>query len=138
MKRLAEGLLLAAVMVAVILLISPADAQQDGGSSRPEVVHMSARDITDFEGVDVESSGGKVVGVTVVRKGGRQALKRRTQAPCEAGCPAGENLSCWQDESGELSLCVCDGDAAALRKVPGNKKYTNIVLKRGADTSRRP
>ena len=136
MKRLAEGLLLAAVMVAVILFIEPADARQDGGASRPEVVHMSAREITDFEGVDVESSGGKVVGVTVVRKGRRQALVRRTQAPCEAGCPAGENLSCWQGESGELSLCVCDGDAAAVRKVPGNRKYNNIVLKRGADTSR--
>jgi hypothetical protein len=135
MRRLAEGVLLAAGMVAVILFIEPADAQREGGSSRPEVVHMSARDITDFEGVDVESSGGKVVGVTVVRKGGRQALRRLTQEPCEAGCPAGENLSCWQGESGELSLCVCDGGATAARKFSGGKKYSNIVLKRGADTS---
>ncbi len=133
MKSTIEGLLIAAAMVAVVFCVSDAGAQRGGEPSR---VFVRLGEVADFEGFDVEARGGEVVGLTVVKKGGRRtALKRQADPSCAEGCPAGEKLSCWQDEVQQMSICVCEG-GTEIRKVPGQKKYTNIVLKRGADTSR--
>jgi hypothetical protein len=133
-KTLAEGLLVAAAMVAFMFGVSHADAQREGGE--PSRVFVRLGEVADFEGFDVEERGGEVVGLTVVRKGARRtALRRQADPECGAGCPAGQKLSCWNEEAEQLSICVCGGGTAE-RKVSGQKKYTNIVLKRGADTSR--
>jgi len=138
MKRSTESLLFAAVLAAVILCVSPADAQKGGESSRKDgIVFLSLREIADFDGFDVEaSSTGDVIGMTVVKKGGRRvALKRQGEPACSAGCPTGQKLSCWEEAAEQMSICVCGGGDTE-RKLPGRKKYPNIVLKRGADTSR--
>ena len=137
MKRSTESLLVAAMLVAVVLCVSHADAQKGGESSRKDgVVFLSMREIADFDGFDVESSSaGDVVGMTVVKKGGRRvALKQQGEPACAAGCPTGQKLSCWEEAAEQMSICVCAGGTE--RKLPGQKKYPNIVLKRGADTSR--
>ncbi|HEX8284895.1 MAG TPA: hypothetical protein VF588_16150 [Pyrinomonadaceae bacterium] len=136
MKTLVEGVLVAAAMVGVVLCVSRADAQREsGGGEEPSRVFVRLGEVADFEGFDVEARGGEVVGLTVVRKGGRRsALKRQAATECGVGCPAGQKLSCWEETAEQLSICVCDGAATAIRKLPGQKKYTNIVLKRGGGT----
>ena len=51
---------------------------------------------------------GEVVGMTAMKPGGgRLVLNAPSQATCVTSCPAGQKLSCWEDEEQLMSICVC-------------------------------
>lgn len=51
---------------------------------------------------------GEIVGMTAVKAGGaRLALRAQSTPTCATSCPAGQKLSCWEDEQQMMSMCVC-------------------------------
>lgn len=61
---------------------------------------------------------GEVVGMTAIKTGGaRVALRAQSNPTCATSCPAGQKLSCWEDEVQMMSLCVCG---------TGGKKYLTV------------
>jgi hypothetical protein len=63
----------------------------------------------------------EVVGMTAMKPGGgRLVLNAQSNATCATSCPAGQKLSCWEDEEQLMSICVC---GTAGKKVLTVKKY---------------
>lgn len=61
---------------------------------------------------------GEVVGMAAISaSGSRTVLKARSQPVCATSCPAGQKLSCWEDEVQQMSICVCG---------TGGKKHLTI------------
>ncbi len=57
---------------------------------------------------DATVIGGKVVGMMAVfPSGNRIALTQQSKPTCATSCPAGQYLSCWEDQDLQMSMCVC-------------------------------
>ncbi|MFZ0752039.1 MAG: hypothetical protein WAM70_21950 [Pyrinomonadaceae bacterium] len=53
---------------------------------------------------------GKIVAMNAVKKdGARTALRQQSKSTCATSCPAGQQLSCWEDQEQMMSMCACFG-----------------------------
>jgi hypothetical protein len=76
------------------------------------------------DGFEAEMKDGKLVGMRGTRNdGSRVALKPHSKPTCNQSCPAGQKLSCWEDEEEKMSICVCvpvgGGGASLLNRTTG-------------------
>ncbi|HKO62489.1 MAG TPA: hypothetical protein VJV03_15095 [Pyrinomonadaceae bacterium] len=59
---------------------------------------------------EVERRDGKVVTMSAVKKDGGRAVLKATRRPvCATTCPAGQTLTCWEDQQQMMSICECRG-----------------------------
>jgi hypothetical protein len=112
--------LLTAIALAVATLcISSTNAGKTGArASQDRPVFIPLSDGAKPNGFEAQMRGDEVVSMTVVKKNGhRLALKVQSKPPCSTSCPAGQKMSCWEDEKQQMSICVCgsprNGDGKA-------------------------
>ena len=110
MKTSTKRLTAAAALLAATLCASPTDARKAAGPARQTARTSLRLNVDAPASVEVETRDGKVVGMTAVKRdGSRLALKAQSKPTCATSCPAGQTLSCWEDEAQMMSICVCGG-----------------------------
>lgn len=101
-------------LVAAALCAAPTEAQRNTGPNNREgrqFVHFG--ELVNFQGIDVLTRDGNIVGMTLLQKDGSWlTLKQQLDPTCPATCPAGQQQTCWEDEQQQMSICVC-GSATA-------------------------
>lgn len=109
MKFSSKRVMAAAALAVAVLCAAPAGAQKPGDQGRKSKrTFVRLRDEAKPDGFDVETRDDEVIGVTLVRKGGRRiALKRQTDPAPTMGTSCQGAWSCWEDEEQLMSICVC-------------------------------
>lgn len=101
--------LMAASLLCALAAAAPADAGRPGvqtSAGGPTFIRLSDEQKPD--GFEMRERDGRVVGMTVVKKdGSRMPLKQQSRPTCATSCPAGQTLTCWEDEEQLMSVCVC-------------------------------
>ena len=114
MKSSTKRVLAVAALMAATLCASSTSARK-AASPTPQERNISIRvpDRAQPRSFETQVRDGKIAGMTVVKKdGSRMALKAQSRPTCATSCPAGQTLSCWENEAEMMSMCVCTGVAA--------------------------
>jgi hypothetical protein len=62
-----------------------------------------------FHGVDIDTRDGAAFSVALLRKNGTWLPLSLKESPPDVSCSDGQSLSCWEDETQMVSICVCAG-----------------------------
>jgi hypothetical protein len=110
MKTSNKRLLATFALVAATLCVSSTEAGR-AGNPTSQTARKSVRiKLAVPASFDLDTRDGTIVGLTTVAKDGtRKALKQQSRPTCATSCPAGQKLSCWEDEEQLMSICVCGG-----------------------------
>ena len=109
MKSSTKRVLAVAALMAATLCAPSTSARRAAGPT-PQERNMSIRvpDQAQPQSFEAQVRDGKIAGMSVVKKdGSRTALKAQTKPTCATSCPAGQTLSCWENEAEMMSMCVC-------------------------------
>ena len=83
-------------------------AHRDGGAVQRTTFRIPAHETP--QSFEETIRNGEVVGMTAIKAGGgRVVLKAQSKPTCATSCPAGQHLSCWEDEEQMMSMCACSG-----------------------------
>jgi hypothetical protein len=120
MKFTKKKLLVVTVMLAATLGIS-AYARKIGTQAGPDehiTLRVNSKTPATF---DYQLRAGKVVEMTATYPDGDNvALKQQSKPTCATTCPAGQHLSCWEDQQQQMSICVCSSAS-------GGKQSSSVV-----------
>ena len=108
--------LLAAALIAAALFAASTDARKgDSSPLQAETKFFRLSDDWKPDGFEAQLRGGKVVGMSIVKKGGtRVALKKQANPPRATSCPGNQFLDCWEDEGQLVSICECKNYGLAI------------------------
>lgn len=110
MKTSNKRLLATFALVGATLCVSSTDAGRAGNPASQTARKTVRINLAVPASFDLDTRDGTIVGLTTVAKDGtRKALKQQSRPTCATGCPAGQKLSCWEDEEQLMSICVCAG-----------------------------
>jgi hypothetical protein len=109
MKHSSKILLTAFALLAVTLGVSSTNARRGAGPElQDRSVSIRVPDNALPKSFSAQMRGDDVVGMTAIKKdGSRVALKAQSKPTCATSCPAGQVLTCWEDEQQLMSMCVC-------------------------------
>src|SRR5262245_53101081 len=112
MKTSNKRLLATMALVATTLCASSSDAGR-ASHSAAQVARKAMRiNLEVPASFDIDTKDGTIVGLTTVKKDGtRKALKQQSRPTYATSCPAGQKLSCWEDQEQLMSICVCGGSS---------------------------
>jgi hypothetical protein len=102
-------------LIAAALGTSSINAQKTSESAtRGRNQFYSLKSLNSVQGLDVQTQGGEVVGVTVRQEGTSIPLRIQTTPMCPADCAAGEKLTSWEDEGQTFNVSLCGRQVLAV------------------------
>jgi hypothetical protein len=109
MKYPGKRLLIAVVLTTAALCASSTDAQRPAETAEKDrAVFIRMPNEWKPRGFEARVRDGKAVSVVVVKHDGSKVPLKQISAPTRpTSCPAGQTLSCWEDEAQLMSTCVC-------------------------------
>ena len=110
MKTHRQRVLALAALAAATVCAVPTVARR-GGDPALQVSRETLRvNIVAPARFEVERRDGKIVTMSAVKKdGSRVVLKAKSRPACATTCPAGQTLTCWEDQQQMMSICECRG-----------------------------
>jgi hypothetical protein len=98
----------AIVLMTATLFVSFIVGHRLGAQTTLEWITLGLNEKAKAESFAAQVRGGKVVGMTAVKKdGSRLTLKQQSKPTCATSCPSGQTLTCWEDYEQMMSICVC-------------------------------
>ncbi|HEX6187645.1 MAG TPA: hypothetical protein VFZ40_06175 [Pyrinomonadaceae bacterium] len=98
-------------LVFIISICAAPTVARRGGDSAFQVSRETIRvNIVAPARFEVVRREGKIVTMTALQKDGSRAVLKATRRPvCATTCPAGQTLTCWEDQQQMMSICECRG-----------------------------
>ena len=110
MKTQRQRVLALAALAAATVCAAPTVARRGGGPALQVSRETLRVNIVAPARFEVERRDGKIVTMSAVKKdGSREVLKAKSRPTCATGCPAGQTLTCWEDQQQMMSICECRG-----------------------------